>query len=166
MDALGPAVVVYFVLLVVLGAFFVVNLVVAVIYQAYVTEEAKEETNQYELQDCRERFASHATDETTPHAIDARTWKTRPRVPGLRLGDVATPDRSAALADFEEPQRTALKWWWKLRDVCCYVATRDAFNNAMWLAILLNTAVLVAEHDGQSRAQTKFTCEANDVLTS
>ena len=55
MDALGPVVVIYFVLLVLVGAFFVVNLVVAVIYQAYVTTEAGEEAKQALVRDARAR---------------------------------------------------------------------------------------------------------------
>lgn len=39
MDAMGLVVVVYFVLLVIIGSYFVVNLIAAVIYKAYVMEK-------------------------------------------------------------------------------------------------------------------------------
>lgn len=167
MDALGPAVVIYFVLLVLVGAFFVVNLIVAVIYQAYVTEEAGTEVSL--VHEVRAHFDLDPADAARAEAdgLSAKTWKRRPAgaTLALTLGDVLFPDRCEDLAHFRDPQRTILKYWWRLRDVCCFIATLRAFDRGILLAIIFNTVVLMAEYEGQSAAHERFSCVANTWLT-
>ncbi|KAK7247748.1 hypothetical protein SO694_00088166 [Aureococcus anophagefferens] len=169
MDALGPAVVVYFVLLVLVGAFFVVNLIVAVIYQAYVTEEAGAETAA--IHETKAHFVLEPPEDAGgADSIDAHAWRKRPPSASLALNlyDVLLPDRSEDLAAYgpaTAARRRATAAWWRLRDVCCYVATTTAFSHFIMLCIVFNTIILMAEYEGQSDAHRRFNCAANDWLT-
>ncbi|KAJ1445504.1 Ion transport protein-domain-containing protein [Pelagophyceae sp. CCMP2097] len=160
MDALGPVVVVYFVLLILIGSFFAVNLIVAVIYQAYVSIEATEAP--VRLADALTRFDDDAADAA---AAAAEVQSRRSRGPPARDRG-ARQDRDAALARVASPaRRFVLRWWWRLRDFCHGVADSDAFSAFYTCCIAVNTLVLMAEHKSQARAQSLFTCRANVLLT-
>lgn len=169
MDAMGPAVVVYFVLLVLIGSFFVVNLIVAVIYQAYVTEE----TRGANTQSGRCQFCGRAD---VPRRIDSISWRPRPVARAALQDDwdiisVPTEDgffvRLFALPDrhLESSSAWTLRWW-ALRDACCWIASRPNFDRAVMAVILFNTIVLIAEYDGESELHAMFSCHANRVLVS
>lgn len=77
MDAVGPIVCIYFILLVLIGSFFVVNLIIAVIYQAYVTEEIGHVSAPMQEERRRYRLEAHHAD-IKQHSFDQESWRPRP----------------------------------------------------------------------------------------
>ena len=189
MDATGPIVVIYFVLLVLIGSFFVINLIVAVIYQAYVTVEANGggqasssgmisaavvgndaplEGEGVFLVDLDEDDMHDAGGVgTTVTRMDKISW--RPRPPGRRGHHrrVVVPDRTADIdAPTDIVKAAVFLRWWALRDICCWISSTQWFDRMITASIVASTAFLMAEHDGQRPFQTKVDCQANKAVTA
>jgi len=184
-DAAGIRSVIYFLALVIFGALFVINLVVAVIYEAYMSEresKIEEEENeeamvaviQQEATTLKTRLKSkHEMKKTLGGrvnspvfvflgTIDGDYWNARNRRDPINL-DEAPDDRL---------RKFGWRVYWFFEQV--YLLTRDMaytitknkwFQNLIILMIALNTILLAMEYHGMSDQYRLALEKGNEIIT-
>ena len=165
MDSFGPLTVIYFIIMIPLLAFFVLNLVIAVIYEA---------------------FSSYGTEENIVTGRVAVSFNDRMWRAGLDESQIAYDNSPLQLArslitpqryswrdgsEYCHPLRSQTKLdkvWYTfaaLRDACEQIVATAAFNYVINILICLNTLVLAMEHEGQSCFFTVTLCQMNIFFT-
>lgn len=107
MDAVGPIVCIYFILLVLIGSFFIVNLIVAVIYQAYVSEETGHISAPMQEERRRYRLDGQYAD-IEQRSLDRESWRPRPMGAAARSSILSEGQCILAGGDIPEARREGM----------------------------------------------------------
>ena len=140
-DAMGPVAVVYFIPMVVVCSFFLLNILIAVIMSRFdeINEERREMVAEEKAKMRRSRALARATNTPTYY----QTF--------FQRGDscirwVFCVDTRCGRVVYGVLSRP----WSRFTSWCCSVMESSSFDHFFLLAIVVNTAVLASEHEGMS----------------
>jgi len=147
MDAVGEQVIFFFVVLILFGSMFVINLVVAVIYESYTSFAKDHEPISGTLV---VRYPVIKTQRFDRNKEKKLTW----RAPGEENLEV------------EVGWSGFLQCYTALRDTCGRIIWWESFESFMTLCIVINTILLACEYHDQPQFWTDSLEVCNWVLTS
>lgn len=146
MDAVGEQVIFFFVVLILFGAMFVINLVVAVIYESYTSFAKDHEPISGTLV---VRYPVIKTQRFKKNKEKKLTW----RAPGEEKLEV------------DEGCTGMLQFYASLRDYCAKVIWHDWFESFMTMCIVVNTILLACEYHDMDQVWVNTLEVCNWVLT-
>ena len=157
MDSYGPIITVYFVVMISLLAFFVLNLVIAVIYEAFSSYGGDDNivTGAIKLK-LDERNWLTPIDETVDSPVPAKDLKVESHISWRDGMEYCHPSRTVT-----GPFNKFLLHFAKLRDHCCAIVNSSKFYYLVNILIVSNTALLATEHEGQACTFTLTLCRLN-----
>ncbi|KAG5282161.1 hypothetical protein AALO_G00052880 [Alosa alosa] len=159
---------IYFVSLILLGSFFMLNLVLGVLSGEF-SKEREKARSRGEFQKLRER---QQLDEDIKGYME---WITQAEVMGCGEGKALLPlnengSETDSLFNMEGMSRlvyfyrVARRWHRVLRQKCIICVKTKIFNRFVILTVLLNTLAIATEHHHQSDTLTQFQDIANRIL--
>uniref|UniRef100_A0A673HKL4 Voltage-dependent L-type calcium channel subunit alpha n=1 Tax=Sinocyclocheilus rhinocerous TaxID=307959 RepID=A0A673HKL4_9TELE len=149
---------IYFLTLMLLGSFFILNLVLGVLSGEF-TKEREKSRSRGEYQKLRER---QQMDEDLEGYME---WITHAEVmDGDYEGNGATTHRNFCTRWRGSTGRLARRWNIVLRRKCHVWVKSKFFNWWVLLVVLLNTLVIATEHHNQTEGLTSFQDTANIIL--
>ncbi|GMH51784.1 hypothetical protein TrLO_g993 [Triparma laevis f. longispina] len=155
-DAVGFIAVPYFILIVVFGSLFAINLVVAVIYEAYVAN----------AKDLTKPPADMPQEIIEIEAAERFAIEEKKRIKAEKLAMLEFPDRWRVDKQVVFDNTFFLyKWYAEFRDACYTFGTNENFGTIVTLAILVNTLFMSMEFHGASESHRKMLEEANWFFT-
>ncbi|GMH71770.1 hypothetical protein TrST_g6815 [Triparma strigata] len=155
-DAVGFIALPYFILIVVFGSLFAINLVVAVIYEAYVAN----------AKDLMKPPTDMPQEIIEIEAAERAAEEEKKKIKARKLAQLEFPDRWRVDQEVVFPNTIFLyRWYAEFRDASYVLGTDENFGTIVTLAILVNTLFMSMEFHGASESHRQMLEEANWFFT-